>query len=61
MEVTFLEFKQNSTCNTCFDERADAFVSKHKIDTSQFHFYGLSIPLCDTTEMPETKLSVSKK
>lgn len=61
MDVTFLEFKQNKTCNTCFDKRADEFVSKHNIDISKFHFHGISIPHCDASKTLETRTKDSKK
>lgn len=37
MEVSFLEYKSNSFCNLCFDERAaNNPINKSKLDTFGF-------------------------
>lgn len=43
--ITLLELKQNSFCNSCFDERANLFIHKHNIDENHFEFMGLKIDL----------------
>ena len=42
-KITLLEFKQNSTCNLCFNERSDEFVKKNKINTSEFYYHNILI------------------
>lgn len=43
MFVSILEYKQNSTCNSCFDKRADEFVAKTQLVTNNFSYFGLLI------------------
>lgn len=46
MSVSFLEYKSNAFCNTCFDERASKFTTKSD-DREIFEFMGESILIND--------------
>ncbi len=50
-----VEFKQNSFCNNCFDERADLFVQKNNVDA--FEFFGLKIDVSSNVKSPKKKSS----
>ncbi len=57
MQVTLLEYKQNNTCNSCFNERAAEFVKKNRINTKVFEYHGLSIKLNDDHDTIEPRLN----
>lgn len=61
MKVTLLEFKQNNTCNVCFNERADKFVEKHEINTTEFSFHGISIAIEDESNFLKSSRSIQPK
>jgi|GEM_PF-6413922 hypothetical protein len=50
MRVSFLEYKTNAFCNTCFDERASKFSPKSD-DREIFEFMGESILIHDTKQL----------
>lgn len=45
MHVSFLAFKQNSYCNDCFDDRAEALIKRDNIDITTMTFFGNEIPI----------------
>lgn len=59
MAVTFLEYRSNSFCNLCFDERAASKpIAKSRLNT--FEFMGETIGLCKesiNTNRPQKKHS----
>ncbi len=44
MHVSFLEYKSNSFCNECFDERS-AITSTNEEQYNTFHFMGESFDI----------------
>jgi len=49
MSVSFLEYRSNSYCNECFDERSATKISKNILFES-FDFMGETFPLEVTTK-----------
>lgn len=56
MNVSILAYKQNSYCNFCFDDRADAMVKKNNIDTTVMHFLGVELIIpCEKTHQKKQR------
>ena len=51
MNVSFLEYKTNAFCNTCFEKRASTFSPKPD-GREVFEFMGESILINDTKQSP---------
>ena len=47
MISTFLEYKSNSYCNECFDERVKQVSENNMFESDTFEFMGEIIPLDD--------------